>query len=377
MWAVRVPHPFAGEPIITAQIPPPQELTTASTSEAEKTAGENVTEVAQSSQTETDIPSATDTDEAQFASAEEEQAAESNGEKVIVTVEQPVEQDVYRQEAGLVISPRRALTPAPVASILEVSAIGQLPRVGPNGKKPSAVYARPTSLNVIHSDSPKIAIVLGGMGLNAKLTARAVKELPADISMAFAPYGENLQEQVNAARKGGHEVFLQVPLEPVGYPASNPGPRTLLTDAGSGENLDSLYWHMSRFTGYVGVVNYMGGKYLANPEAMQVLLKETRKRGLLFLEDGTLPMSSTQAVAKSTRAEARKANTAIDTDPSAQSILSALQLLEAEAQANGLAIGTGSGLEMTIETLSEWAKGAAERGIIIIPVSAAFKGRMG
>ena len=41
----------------------------------------------------------------------------------------------------------------------------------------------------------------------------------------------DLQEQVNKARAGGHEILLQVPMEPVGYPGTNPGPRTLLSDA--------------------------------------------------------------------------------------------------------------------------------------------------
>jgi uncharacterized protein len=230
---------------------------------------------------------------------------------------------------------------------------------------------------VIHSDSPKIAIMIGGMGLNPKLTSKAVKDLPADVTLAFAPYGDNLQEQVNKARKEGHEIFLQVPFEPVGFPASNPGPKTLLADAVQGENLEALYWHMSRFSGYVGIMNYMGGRYLSSAEAVQPFLAEVKKRGLLFVEDGSLPLSATLAVAKTSRADARKANTVIDSDPNPQSILAALKLLEEEAQTNGMAIGTGSGLEVTIDTLRDWAADAAERGIIIIPMSAAFKGRLG
>jgi polysaccharide deacetylase 2 family uncharacterized protein YibQ len=376
-WAVRTPHPFAGEPIVVAQIPPAEELVTSST---EPVSG-NSTDIAQTTDpSEVEPPLE---EEQQFA-AEEDSApgsgaepGEGNRKRPMAVVEQPVAQDVYRQEAGLVVSPRRALTPAPAKGLVESSPLGQLPRVGGNGGKPSQVYARPASLNVIHSDSPKIAIVLGGMGLNTRLTAKAITELPADISLAFAPYGDNLQKQVDRARKEGHEVFLQVPLEPVGFPASNPGPRTLLTDAGSGENLESLYWHMSRFAGYVGLVNYMGGRFLSSPEALTPLMRETRKRGLLFVEDGSLPLTATLTVAKSSSAEFRKAHTVIDSDPSPKAIIAALQLLEQEAQTSGIAIGSGSGLEITIETLRDWASDAADRGIIIIPVSAAFKGRAG
>jgi uncharacterized protein len=67
----------------------------------------------------------------------------------------------------------------------------------------------------------------------------------------------------------------------------------------------------------------------------------------------------------------------IDTEPNTDAINQALGLLEEEAKTNGMAIGTGSGLDVTIKAVAEWAKAAADRGIVIIPASAAFKGRLG
>jgi uncharacterized protein len=373
VWAMRTPYPLAGEPVVIAAIPPPEEITTASTTGVENAS----TDIPQDAPTDDVLSEA---EEPQFAAVEDEPAPEdeTGGRKkrARAVIVEPVEQEVYRQEAGIVISPRRPLTPAPAKNLVENADVGPLPKVSA-GKKPSSVYARPVSMQVVHSDSPKIAIVIGGLGLNARLTKRAVDDLPADVSLAFAPYGEKLQEQVNAARKEGHEVLLQVPLEPIGFPAANPGPRTLLADAGTGENLESLHWHMSRFSGYVGLVNYMGGRFLSNAEVVTPFLKEIRKRGLVFVEDGSLPLTATESVSRSTQTETRKAHTVIDADPNPKSIEAALQLLEQEAQQNGFAIGTGSGLEVTIETVSEWAKQAADRGIILVPVTAAFKGRLG
>ena len=56
--------------------------------------------------------------------------------------------------------------------------------------------------------------------------------------------------------------MLQLPMEPVGYPARNPGPKTLLARSGDDDNRDALLWHMSRFAGYTGITNYMGGRFL-------------------------------------------------------------------------------------------------------------------
>ena len=129
---------------------------------------------------------------------------------------------------------------------------------------------------------PKIAILLGGMGLNSKLTQRAIRELPGDVTFAFAPYGDDLQTQVNKARADGHEVLLQLPMEPIGYPANNPGPKTLLADADKAANLEALHWHMSRFAGYTGITNYMGGRLLSTPSALKPVMAEMSNAARLF-----------------------------------------------------------------------------------------------
>jgi uncharacterized protein len=358
-WAMNQPMPFAGEPIVVVSVPPAKEVTsTASTAPADDT------RAPEDPAPEQDVAEAPPPD------------LERVGDDAVV-VEKPIEQDTYQQDAAVVVSPRRPLTPAPQAKVMEVTSYGQLPRIGKGGEKPAKVYERTTSLNVIHSDAPKIALLLGGMGLNEKLTQRAIKDLPADVTLAFAPYGNNLQEQVNRARHEGHEVFLQVPLEPIGFPANNPGPRTLSGDASDAENIDALRWHLSRFTGYAGVVNYMGSRYLSMPKAIKPMLMELRQRGVLFLEDGSMALSATEGTAKAMQLPIKRAKVVIDADPNPQAIIAALTLLEEEATGTGFAIGTGTGLEVTINTVREWAKAAAERGIILVPITASYKGRAG
>jgi uncharacterized protein len=357
-WAVQTPMPFAGEPVVVVSIPPAKQV--ASTASTEPAADAE------------DAQAQSDTAESAPVPAEQEQVGDTE-----VALDEPVRSDTYQQDATIVVSPRRPLTPAPQAKITETSSYGSLPRISKSGEKPSRVYERTTSLNVIHSDAPKIAILLGGMGLNEKLTQRAIKELPADITLAFAPYGNNLQEQVNRARHEGHEVFLQMPLEPIGFPATNPGPKTLSGDASDAENIDAMRWHMSRFSGYAGVVNYMGSRFLSMPKAMKPMLLEVKQRGLLFLEDGSMALSATEMAAKGMNVPVRRAQVVIDADPNPQAIIAQLTMLEEQATGTGLAVGTGTGLEVTINTVREWAKAAAERGIILIPITASYKGRTG
>ena len=354
-WLLMTPRPLAGEPVVVAAIPPVAELATASTSPA---------------------------GEPEEATAEESAAAE-NVEAVIdqsaaeikVFDQAAPERQEYQDEAIVFIAPSRPLANAPIADVTETTDAGPLPRISEEGRKPFNVYAQATPLSVSSSGRPKIAIMLGGMGLNAKLTEKAVDALPGDITLGFAPYGENLQEQVNRARAEGHEIMLQVPMEPVGFPATNPGPKTLMSDASPQENVAALRWHMSRFAGYSGITNYMGARLLVSEEALRPVLAEVRERGLVYLEDATVNVSVSPKVVEQVRLPMQRAQMVIDADPTAPAIAEALERLEQEAIRNGSAIATGSGLEVTIETVAEWAKTLQEKGILLVPLSAAYKGR--
>lgn len=355
-WVVRQQHPFAGEPIITVAIPPPEKLKTVASIEqggddqpAEPGSDPDMVDTA------TIDPDAAPPDDSQFVT--------------------PERKSVSDDEVTIITTGRQSLKP-PADMLMEATPDGKLPRATARAK-PMDYYARTVSLSVVHSDKPKIAIVLGGMGLNPRLTLEASANLPGDVTFAFAPYGDDLQNQVNNARSSGHEVLLQLPMEPVGYPANNPGPKTLLADADAQANLESLRWHMSRFAGYTGVTNYLGGRMLTSAAALKPIMLELQKRGLLYLEDGASAITASQDVARQLRLPIKRGQIVIDADPSREAILAALELLENEARTNGTAIGTGSGLQITTEVVQEWAKNLRDKDILLVPLSAVYKGRLG
>lgn len=268
-----------------------------------------------------------------------------------------------------------ALVPAPVAKVTGKGPHGPLPRRAKDGSRPSSVYARPVSREQMLSNLPKVALLIGGMGLNESLTRTAINRLPPEVSLGFAPYGENLQQQANDARSRGHELYIHLPMEPFGYPSIDPGPRTLLTSVPSQKNLDSLRWHLSRFAGYAGVTNYLGAQFASNNDAITPVLKELGQRGLIYVDDGSKGLSRATQLAGILGLNARSAVVSLDGDGSPASVLAALQKLEAQARHSGIAIATGSGLPVTIEAIDQWAQGLAGRNILLVPVSAAFAAR--
>lgn len=255
--------------------------------------------------------------------------------------------------------------------LIEASKHGSLPKIGPDGVRPLDAYASPIPVTTTGADS-MIAIVITGLGVSASSTADAIAKLPAAVTLGFVPYGNELQRWVARARSTGHEVLLQIPMEPFDYPDNDPGPQTLTASAPKDQNIDRLHYFLSRTQGYVGVANFMGARFTANEEALATVLGETGKRGLLFLDDGTSPRSVSPKAAARTKAPFLKADVVIDSKAEWAEIDAALVKLEAIAAEKGIAIATASSLPVTIERLARWAKTLETRGIRLVPVSAAF-----
>jgi polysaccharide deacetylase 2 family uncharacterized protein YibQ len=293
-------------------------------------------------------------------------------------VELPTSPDDADQERTsdrpvMIDADRLSMVAAPIRTVTESGPYGALPRIAKDGRKPWQVYARPVHRKALSGGPPKVAIMLGGVGLNGELTERAIRELPGEVSLAFAPYPDGLQRLVNRARANGHEVYLQLPMEPLGYPQVSPGPHTLLASMSPQEILDNLAWFMGRFSGYAGVMNYMGGRLIGNGPALEPVMAELARRGLVFLDDGSFARSQAENAGRRAGIAVRRAHMTIDGDSSDAAIGESLRRLEALAAREGLSVGIGSGLPSTIEAVAQWAKAAKSRGIMLVPVSAYFR----
>ncbi len=264
-----------------------------------------------------------------------------------------------------------ALPPVPAKGLVEKTSTGPLPRISKDGRRPSRVYARKPDVNMSGAAAPvRIAIFVGGMGLSAQGTDTAIKRLPGQITLGFAPYGKGLQSWIKKARDYGHEVLLQIPMEPYDFPDNDPGPYTLLTDLPATENMQRLKWLMSRFVGYAGVTNYMGAKFTATAEPLRNFLVEISRRGLIFVDNGTSQRSKAKQVGREIGLGISIADLLIDVNPSKAAIDKALMQLENIARRRGLAIGYASGLPISVERIVEWSKSLEAKGITLVPVSA-------
>ncbi len=251
--------------------------------------------------------------------------------------------------------------------LVEETEFGPIPRISATGARPFDAYARPA---VSGSGLPRIAIIVSGLGLNFDGTMEAIDKLPEDVTLAFAPYGKTLDRTVGAARASGHEIMLEVPLEPFDYPDNDPGPDTLLTGQAPRDNLSKLFHVMSRFSGYVGLVNNMGARFTSSGADFGPVMEELGARGLGYLDDGSSNRTLAPQLAQANRVPFARVDVAVDANPARGPIMKALAQLEKQAAANGSAIGIVSALPVSVEAVSEWAAGLADKGIEIVPASA-------
>jgi len=127
---------------------------------------------------------------------------------------------------ALAAQDRKPLAPAPDPAITSNGRYGPLPIRSPDGRLPWQVYSRPFAADI---GVPRIAIVVTHLGLAEQPTLSATRDLPGEITLAFSPYSSRLAEWVPAARAAGHDVLLQLPMEPRSTEFNDPGNKALLT----------------------------------------------------------------------------------------------------------------------------------------------------
>lgn len=252
-------------------------------------------------------------------------------------------------------------------ALVENNALGPLPRIAADGRKPMTAYAAPAP---VAGQKFKIAIMVGGLGMSASATKAALDALPSGITLGFEPYAGNVSQWVAEARSRGHEVLLEIPMEPFDFPDSDPGPHTLRAGQEEVGNIQRLNWALSRFTSYAGVTNLLGQRFLSDTDALSPVVTSLNRRGLYFFDNGAASQSVLPTVASQLGMPAAQSGAALDTIQTALEIDHHLAELETQARANGSAVGSAFLYPVSIARIAAWARGLELRGFVLVPVSA-------
>ncbi|UTW55822.1 divergent polysaccharide deacetylase family protein [Kordiimonas sp. SCSIO 12610] len=251
-------------------------------------------------------------------------------------------------------------------ALLEDTRQGQLPQIAADGRQPSLFYAANTTADTA---LPRIAIIITDIGRRSRQSERALNSLPSEVTIAFSPYGTNLEGWADKARQKGHESLLMVPMEPSNTTQNDAGPLALLTANNSRQNLNLLRSSMSRVQGYVGIMNHMGSRFTAVSDSLSPVLAEINSRGLLFVDSRATQFSRAAEMSRALNIPTAINNSYIDEQPNQSSISAELTKLEGRARTLGASVGIIRAYPISINTINEWAAGLKERGYQLVPIT--------
>ena len=253
----------------------------------------------------------------------------------------------------------------PDAALIEETPVGPLPKIGEDGRKAWQVYSRP--VNVLEQ-RPKIAIVVINLGISDKQTEAALT-LPGSMSLAFAPYSQRLDSWITQSRQAGHEVLVTLPMEPIDFPKSDPGPFALLSTLDEEQNIRRLEWILTRSTGYVGLVNFMGSRFANNEKMMQPIFTALKDRGLAYLGTQENVLNTISKIADKSGVPHVSADLLIDEDLSRSSIVASLARVELLAKTNGVAVAIARPYPVSLDRLKAWSRDLLAKGFVLVPIS--------
>ena len=96
-------------------------------------------------------------------------------------------------------------------------------------------------------NSPKISILVSGLGVDEKVTNQAIDKLPSSISLGFLPYMNKFDYLNNIDR----DMLMGIPMETFDYFFHDSGPYSLICNLGEEENsrrLDFIISDLSLLT---------------------------------------------------------------------------------------------------------------------------------
>jgi polysaccharide deacetylase 2 family uncharacterized protein YibQ len=216
---------------------------------------------------------------------------------------------------------------------------------------------------------PRIAIVFTTLGLSDAATEAILREMPAEVTLAFSPYSRKLRDWIGQARATGHEVLIDLPMEPLNYPDEDPGPLALLSNRPMEDNVTRLDGILDRADGVVGVATQMGSRFSSTADLLRPILRKLAERGYLYVDNGTAPHSAVPALAQEIPVPLVINNQYLDTEASRIAIDGKLQQIERIARSTGAAVAFASPYPITIERLVAWIPTLEAKGFVLTPVT--------
>ena len=201
--------------------------------------------------------------------------------------------------------------------------------------------------------SPVMVIVIDDLGENQSALNRLLS-LNFPVTCAFFPYGSKTLAGAEAAHRAGMEIIVHQPMQPIAYPAIQPGKDALMVNMDRATILRIVRNGLDRVPHAVGLNNHMGSRFTQDRERIGAVLQVVEERGLFALDSVTHGRSVFYDEAGRFRVKRLQRSTFLDVQAEHGAVLAALRQTERMARLSGQAIAIGHPLQATLSALEEW-----------------------
>lgn len=219
----------------------------------------------------------------------------------------------------------------------------------------------------------RIAIIIDDFGYQTPELIAGFCQLPHPITLSVFPYEEHTEWTARQALAQGKGVMVHLPMEPIDYPARNPGSRAIFADYAP-ERIRTLTREaLLAVPGARGINNHMGSRVTENAAAIGAVLQEVKHQKLFFIDSMTSPRSVAFDVAQAAGIPSARNGIFLDRDEAVEAIVKRLHALAERARHEGTVIGIGHAKPGMLEALRRVLPELKKEGFEFITAEAAVR----
>lgn len=197
----------------------------------------------------------------------------------------------------------------------------------------------------------RLAIIIDDFGYQDRGLIAGFCAVLQPLTFSIFPHEEETIWTSVQARKCGHGVMVHLPMEPIDYPARDPGSNAIFTDY-SPERIRKLAEDaLMAVPGARGVNNHMGSRATENEAVMKTVMAVIRDRDFYFVDSVTSRLSVAYDVAQKSGIRSARNTMFLDHVEDMESVVKKLYELAKRARAEGTVIGIGHAKEGTLKAL--------------------------
>ena len=214
---------------------------------------------------------------------------------------------------------------------------------------------------------PKVAIIIDDLGYDKKIAAKFL-ELDVQFTFSILPFSPHQKKIARRAQKKGLEVILHLPMEPMEYPAADPGQGTLLADMPPDRLISQLEKNLDTLSEIKGVNNHMGSRLTAESNQLYQIFSILKKRGLFFIDSRTTADSLCRPTARMFKVPFAQRDVFLDHQQQPEFIRKQIKELIEIAHRHGEAVGIAHPHSTTYTVLKEMLPELKKR-VRVVPAS--------